>query len=107
MSDGVEITTAIAPEMLEIKERKKRAKEIVETPAINYMVISFGYSCNFCLPYAEGAKFIAALQHAEKVDTYYASNGLKFQTGAVEFETKIITQAEYREKKMAFLLGVD
>jgi len=73
----------------------------------NYLSIELAYNMSIILPYKEGIAVLAALENAEKVSMpSYGSPHIKFNNERFEIKTEIVTQAFYREQKMAHLLGV-
>ena len=88
-----------------MKPVKPTIKEI--DTVVNYMVIGLAYNMSVCLPYADGVAFLAAMEKAECVNTYYSHEKLQFNNIAIEINYKIVTQKEYREQKMNQLLGID
>ena len=85
--------------------RKKPTLKELDT-VINYMVIKFTYGAVMCLPYAQGAAIIAAMEKAEKVEQSYGQP-LKFTSEQIQIEHYALPQKDYREAKMRLLLGVD
>lgn len=98
--------------MLEETAPEKKPKRKIDNAELdnvkNYLAINISYDLCLCLPYKEGAAFIAAMEHAEaiKMDRY-GRNDITFNTKPIEITSSIITQAHYRERKMAALLGAD
>lgn len=72
----------------------------------NYMVIEFGYSASICVPYEDGVKLLAGLNKAERISSFYAHEGIKFTKDPLEIKTVLVSQRDYRSKKMEFLLGL-
>jgi len=73
----------------------------------NYLAIELAYNVSLILPYKEGIAVLAALENAERVNIpSYGQAQIKFNTERFEIKTEIISQAFYREQKMAHLLGV-
>ena len=73
---------------------------------VNYMVVSFGYDYNLVLPYKDGIALLASIEKAEPIERYYAGNKVVFNDKSKEIEIHTISQKDYREQKMAKLLGV-
>jgi hypothetical protein len=73
----------------------------------NYLVIEISYDLAVCLPYKEGIAFLAALENAENVEIdRYGNKPIKFRPKPIALNSRLVSQAEYREQKMNMLLGV-
>lgn len=73
----------------------------------NYLAIELSYNNSMILPYKDGIALMAALENAERVTMpSYNQPHIKFNAERFEIKTEIVSQAFYREQKMAHLLGV-
>jgi len=88
-----------------MSEKKITDKELDNVK--NYLVISFGYDCNFCVPYKDGMTILAAFENAEHIKKFPYSEKIEFENTTIELKQRIVTQTDYRKAKMNLLLGVN
>lgn len=72
----------------------------------NYLSINFGYSLTVVLPYKNGLALLDNLNSAEKLADSYSTNIPITPLSKDDVRVTILSQAEYRQRKMASLLGV-
>ena len=83
-----------------------KAKYAEIDSVVSYMAISFGYDYNIVLPYKDGVALLTSLEKAESIDRYYSGSKVIFNDTSRQVEICVISQKDYREQKMAKLLGV-
>ena len=77
----------------------------------NYIAIELSYSLCVLLPHAEGTKLLEVLHKCEFIQSSILSctqnDIIEFDKTAHSINTAAITQRQYRNSKMHFLLGLD
>lgn len=72
----------------------------------NYLIINFQYSFNIILPYKQGLALMDALNHAEQIEDRYSANTKIYPLKKDSIRATLLSQADYRKRKMATLLNV-
>jgi len=86
-------------------EKNKLPK--VDPVGSNYIVVEFGYSHSYVLPFSEGKTLLSALEHAETIEERYDKPTLikNIPLGSSP-KIRVISQEEYLTIKMDMLLGL-
>ena len=86
---------------------EKNKLPTIDPVGSNYIVIEFGYSHSYVLPFSEGKTLLSALEHAESIEERYDKPTLIKNiplTNSPKF--RVISQEEYLKIKMDMLLGL-
>ena len=85
----------------------EQALKLVEEnkPVGSYLSINFGYSLSIILPYKDGLALLDKLSNAEKIEDYSSGTPIRPLTKD-DVRVTIISQTDYRKRKMAALLNV-
>ena len=86
---------------------EKNKLPTIDPVGANYIVIEFGYSQSYVLPFSEGKTLLSALEHAESIEERYDKPTLiKNIPLANSPKFRVISQEEYLKIKMDMLLGL-
>jgi hypothetical protein len=88
-----------------------KKKKAVETDIINknqYMLISFGYSCNMIMPYADGMKVMDGLARADAIEYGFSTTSdlPVIKSNPIDVSCKVVPERTFREAKVNLLLGL-
>ena len=72
----------------------------------NYLSINFGYSLTVLMPYKEGLALLDSLNSAEKSEDSYSNNTHIRSLTKDDVRVTILSQTDYRQRKLATLLNV-
>ena len=86
-----------------LAEATEATKEI--QPEANYLCISFGWNCEFILPYSDGITLLNTLKCIEKVSSSGSKPPIE-SVGKDLVNAYIVSAKYYRELKMATLMGI-
>ena len=82
----------------QIQASKKEAKP-------PYLLVSFGYNCNYVFSYKEGLAFLGALEYAEQLEESY-SNPSNIGELTSPIQVRPLTNTEYMSYKISNLLQI-
>jgi hypothetical protein len=95
-------------EELEPDKPKRKISNTELDNVKNYIVVDIAYDLSICLPYKDGIALLASLENAENVSVdRYGNKPITFSMKPITLNSRIVSQKEYRESKMAMLLGVE
>lgn len=70
----------------------------------NYLVIEFGYSNTYVLPYTDGIKLIEMFKNAEAFEGKYENSRVIPLTISNSLQSYVISNADYRAAKLSQLM---
>lgn len=88
------------------EEAVKKVKEIRAKDSKKYILLNFGYSSVFAVPYEQGINIISSMNQALKVDTPYSSAPTVAPVSTEDITFKIMTEIEIQDMYIAQLLNI-
>lgn len=71
-----------------------------------YLIVSFGYSTALILPYKDGLALLNSLSKAEMLASAFDENANILPIKRDVVRSTVLSQADYRDRKLATLLNV-
>ena len=95
----------LSSDTLELIKEKNIDIRTLGKIATNYLVLSIGWGNDFILPYEDGIKLIDSLKHAEHIQS--SSNGYIIPVSENHITYKVVSETEYKLRKLAAALKID